>query len=211
MENKTINFTQEIFDFQKNWYAKTGTPLKEVMLSNPTEGYFSGSVGVCHISLKAYNPNMVGVNFTITKKNLDIVPTMISFSEKLKLDFVNFRRFIPVGAGKENNDLELTPQDKIPYDYFTLLIAENLSDAGDNKTSEQVLDNVALQFEEELDYFLSLDKKVVKSMGNEVSQPLYIYREIALLLQKMGLSEKSKIITDKFQDYYGIYSGMMSR
>jgi radical SAM protein with 4Fe4S-binding SPASM domain len=51
----------------------------------------------------------VGINFTITKLNVDLVNEMIEFARGLKVDFINFRRFIPVGAGKE--ELEISPKE----------------------------------------------------------------------------------------------------
>jgi radical SAM protein with 4Fe4S-binding SPASM domain len=53
----------------------------------------------------------VGINFTITNKNLTLVPSMIKLHKELNLDFVNFRRFIPVGSGKENTSLILAPRE----------------------------------------------------------------------------------------------------
>ncbi|MBU4070362.1 MAG: radical SAM protein [Nanoarchaeota archaeon] len=51
----------------------------------------------------------VGINFTITKQNIDLINEMIKFAKELNINFVNFRRFIPVGAGKEY--MELSPQE----------------------------------------------------------------------------------------------------
>jgi AdoMet-dependent heme synthase len=50
----------------------------------------------------------VGINFTITKKNIGFVPEMIKLYKKLGIGFLNFRRFIPVGAGKEIESLSLS-------------------------------------------------------------------------------------------------------
>ena len=52
-----------------------------------------------------------GISITITKQNLKDIPFLIKLAEKLKVNGLGLRRFIPIGRGEEMKKIILSPQE----------------------------------------------------------------------------------------------------
>jgi radical SAM protein with 4Fe4S-binding SPASM domain len=55
------------------------------------------------------------VSFTMTKKNIDEVPALVDYCQKLGVNSIGTRRLIPWGRGKELEEYVLTPQELRNY------------------------------------------------------------------------------------------------
>jgi len=52
-----------------------------------------------------------GISITITKQNLKDIPFLIKLAEKLKINSLGLRRFIPIGRGEQMKKMMLSPQE----------------------------------------------------------------------------------------------------
>ena len=63
------------------------------------------------IELLVKNDINIGISVTMTKQNLRDIPLLIKLAEKLKVNGLGLRRFIPIGRGEEMRKLMLSPQE----------------------------------------------------------------------------------------------------
>jgi radical SAM protein with 4Fe4S-binding SPASM domain len=53
-----------------------------------------------------------GINMVVTRRNLDEVPAVLELAQELSVNSFNHYNFIPTGRGKEDRDLDLTPEER---------------------------------------------------------------------------------------------------
>ncbi|WP_321289715.1 DUF2723 domain-containing protein [uncultured Sunxiuqinia sp.] len=105
-----------------------------------------------------------------------------------------------------NRSMELIPSKIVPYNYFSLKLAENYMAAGELGKGQEVMRDIFNSYKEEMDYYLSLDYKYLVSVDEEVQRLMYFMREMAVTASKYKLDDFSKEISDSFNSYYQSYT-----
>jgi len=67
-----------------------------------------------------------GISVTVTKQNLKDIPLLTELAEKLKVNSLGLRRFVPLGRGKEMKELTLSSQETKKLYLFILEINKKL-------------------------------------------------------------------------------------
>lgn len=101
---------------------------------------------------------------------------------------------------------EIVPNSKVEYNYFNLLMAEDYFKAGANDKAKNVLNIMLSNYDDELNYFFSLQPKFQKTIQDDIQRPLFIIREMAKTADKYGEKDLAKTLSDKFTTYVQIYS-----
>ncbi|GET26983.1 DUF2723 domain-containing protein [Prolixibacter sp. NT017] len=101
---------------------------------------------------------------------------------------------------------EIVPNSKVEYNYFNLLMAEDYFKAGANDNAKNVLNIMLSNYDDELNYFFSLQPKFQKTIQDDIQRPLFIIREMAKTADKYGEKDLAKTLSDKFTTYVQIYS-----
>ncbi|WP_159521552.1 protein O-mannosyl-transferase family [Sunxiuqinia indica] len=105
-----------------------------------------------------------------------------------------------------NRSMELIPSEVVPYNYFSLKLAENYMAAGALEKGQEVMRDIFNSYKEEMDYYLSLNYKYIVSVDEEVQRLMYFMREMGVTASKYKLDDFSKEISDSFNSYYQSYS-----
>jgi len=63
------------------------------------------------VKLLIKNKIDTGISVTVTKQNLRNIPLLIKLAEKLRINSLGLRRFIPIGRGEQIKKLMLSPQE----------------------------------------------------------------------------------------------------
>nr|MBD3621908.1 tetratricopeptide repeat protein [Sunxiuqinia sp.] len=105
-----------------------------------------------------------------------------------------------------NRSLELIPHEVVPYNYFSLQLAENYMAAGDVEKGRQVMQDIFNAYQQEMDYFLSLDSRFLVSIDEEIQRIMYFLREMSVITNQYELEDLSKEITASFNSYFQAYS-----
>ena len=101
---------------------------------------------------------------------------------------------------------EIVPNSKVEYNYFNLLMAEDYFKAGANDKAKAVMNTMLSNYEDELNYFFSLQPKFQKTIQDDIQRPLFIIREMARTADKYGEKDLAKTLSDKFTSYVQVYS-----
>lgn len=105
-----------------------------------------------------------------------------------------------------DRSLELIPHDIVPYNYFSLQLAEDYLSAGAMDKGTKVMREIYESYKEEMDYFLKLDDKYLVSVDEEIQRIMYFLREMSLITNEYKLEDFSKEITASFNNYFQAYS-----
>jgi radical SAM protein with 4Fe4S-binding SPASM domain len=101
----------------KNFNIESAQVSIEGMKKNTEEimgkGAFDKIVKAIKLLVKAGVPTRA--SFTLTKKNMNDVPSLVKLSERLKIDILGTRRLIPWGRGKGLQEYMLQPQELKEY------------------------------------------------------------------------------------------------
>lgn len=73
----------------------------------------------------------VAIAFTLTQLNYKEIPEIISLAKEFKLDSILLNNFVPIGRGKENSVLDVTPEkrEKILHILYDELVQANNNDS----------------------------------------------------------------------------------
>ncbi len=144
----------------------------------------------------------------------------VYLDENNKRMFSNFRRIFGT-LGKAllaNGDtikaieaahrgLEIVPPEKLPYDYFTIGIAEVLINAGKAEEGEKLLNDVVKYSKAYLDYSISLRPEDRYGLDYNTGINMQSYLDIYNLAVKLKLSSLVRTIEPQINNYYGkLYS-----
>lgn len=101
--------------------------------------------------------------------------------------------------------MELMPQERIPYDIFTVGIAEVYYKCDELNKANAIIDQYALVCEEELNYYFSLRPSIGNAIDYEKRLNLQIFQELVRLTQRFGQLEKAARLEETFNDLYNRY------
>ena len=103
--------------------------------------------------------------------------------------------------------LEIVPSEKLPYDYFTVGIAEVLIGAGKTEEGEKLLKDVLKYSKEYLDYAISLRPEERYGLEYPTGINMQSFLDIYNLAVKLKLDSITKTLEPEINNYYSkLYS-----
>ena len=104
--------------------------------------------------------------------------------------------------------LEIVPPEKLPYDYFTIAIAEVFLRAGQTEEGNRIIDDVLRYAKEYLDYAVAADPSKQFGMDYPIGINMQALLDINNMAIDLNMEELESSMTSDINRYYSIlYSG----
>ena len=104
--------------------------------------------------------------------------------------------------------VELIPHKVVPYNYFSMMMAETYFKAGKPEKGKEIITTIMTDYKEQLDYFFKLNKPMRASVDDEVQRILYFMREMGMVCARGKQAELGKEVTSSFEGYLNRYSSL---
>jgi hypothetical protein len=104
--------------------------------------------------------------------------------------------------------VELIPHKVVPYNYFSMMMAEAYFKAGKPEKGKEIINTIMTDYKEQLDYFFRLNKPMRASVDDEIQRLLYFMREMGLVCARVQQAELGKEVTSSFSSYLDRYSSL---
>jgi tetratricopeptide (TPR) repeat protein len=126
----------------------------------------------------------------------------------------NFARLAKalVSEGKKDSAIkvldkceQIMPNERVPYNYYNLLLAEGYYMAGDTVKANKMVKTLAQNSFEELDFYLSLSPERVVLLDMDKRRAFAILRELVDRTQAIGQIQLSKELEDRFMQIFQKY------
>ncbi|MDP4204663.1 MAG: DUF2723 domain-containing protein [Bacteroidota bacterium] len=104
--------------------------------------------------------------------------------------------------------IELVPSSKVPHDFFSVRLAESYFKAGANSKGDAFTRQIFNDLSQELEYYLSLQPRLVRTIDEEIQTNMYLLREMGIFTAKYKQDKLSADIMKKFEQYYKIYASI---
>ncbi len=100
---------------------------------------------------------------------------------------------------------EKLPANRVPHNYFSIYLAEGYYKAKEDAKGDEILNDLATQCMQEINYFSSLEPKLQNTVSMDLQRSMAIYFEIAKTAEKFSRTD----LMDQFEkDYENTMSGM---
>lgn len=100
------------------------------------------------------------------------------------------------------------PLDLIPINYFMIGIVEAYYKAGEFEKAKPVIDKMMSNSEQDLNYYLSLDKNLRKSVDREIQLALYMLQNVYQQAKASGQEELSTSSLTLLEKYHSQYENL---
>jgi hypothetical protein len=104
--------------------------------------------------------------------------------------------------------VELIPHKVVPYNYFSMMMAETYFKAGQSGKGKEIINTIMTDYKEQLDYFLKLKSPMRNSVDEEIQRILYFMREMTMICTRNNQSELLKEVSTSFNSYVERYSSL---
>lgn len=104
--------------------------------------------------------------------------------------------------------IELIPHKTVPYNYFSMMMAETYFKAGQAQKGKEIITTIMDSYEEQLDYFFKLKKPMRNSVDNEIQRILYFMREMSMISSRNDQPELLKEVSASFNNYIERYGSL---
>jgi hypothetical protein len=104
--------------------------------------------------------------------------------------------------------VELIPHKIVPYNYFSMLMADTYFKAGQAAKGKDIINTIMSNYKEQLDYFFKLDQSKRNSVDEDIQRSLYFMREITMICTKNNQPELGKEVSSAFESYLSRYSSL---
>jgi len=101
--------------------------------------------------------------------------------------------------------IEFFPNEKIPYDYFTISWAYNYYRAGEMDKGNKVLNDIADRYKADLDYYASLDKSYEKYYSEQINESLSVLQRLSQVAREYNQTDLYRNLDDSLMTYIGIF------
>jgi len=102
--------------------------------------------------------------------------------------------------------LELFPNERVPYNYFSLRTVENLYKLNDKERAEAMLRAMVQMFDEEVRYILRLDRDKQNSVLDILQLDMHILQQLTSIVTQYGDEQLRAEILDTFQHLINLYN-----
>ncbi len=104
--------------------------------------------------------------------------------------------------------IELIPHKIVPYNYFSMMMAETYFKAGKPEKGKEIINTIMTDYKEQLDYFFKMNKPMRASVDEEIQRILYFMREMGNVCTRGNQAELAKEVTSSFTSYLDRYSSL---
>jgi MFS family permease len=104
--------------------------------------------------------------------------------------------------------VELIPHQIVPYNYFSMLMADTYFKAGQPAKAKEIINTIMTDYTEQLDYFFKLSKPMRNSVDEDIQRNLYFMREITMICTRNNQPELQKEVSTSFESYLERYSSL---
>lgn len=102
--------------------------------------------------------------------------------------------------------VELIPNKVVPYNYFSMMMAETYFKAGQPAKGKEIFNTIMTDYKEQLEYYFRLNKPMRNSVDEEIQRILYFMREMGNICSRNKQDELFKELTSSFNSYLERYS-----
>ena len=102
--------------------------------------------------------------------------------------------------------MEIMPVSKIPYNYFSIYIADGYYQCGEFEKGNKLMLDILEKYKREIDWFNDLDEQKMKLVKSEIDRSESAIQTIGALASRYKMKE----VTEKAQEYMTEISGGMS-
>ncbi len=103
---------------------------------------------------------------------------------------------------------ELIPHKVVPYNYFSMMMAETYFKAGQAGKGKDIINTIMTDYKEQLDYFYKLNGPMRNSVDEEIQRILYFMREMSMICTRNNQTELLKEVSTTFNSYLDRYSSL---
>jgi hypothetical protein len=104
--------------------------------------------------------------------------------------------------------VELMPHKIVPYNYFSIMMAETYFNAGKPEKGREIINTIMTDYKEQLDYFFKLNKPMRASVDEDIQRILYFMREMGTVCARGQQADLGKEVTSSFESYLNRYSSL---
>lgn len=104
--------------------------------------------------------------------------------------------------------IELIPHKIVPYNYFSMMMAETYFRAGKPEKGKEIINTIMTDYKEQLDYFFKMNKPMRASVDEEIQRILYFMREMGNVCNRGNQPELGKEVASSFTSYLDRYSSL---
>jgi len=104
--------------------------------------------------------------------------------------------------------VELIPHKIVPFNYFSMMMAETYFKAGKPEKGKEIINTIMTDYKEQLDYFFKLNRPMRASVDDEIQRILYFMREMGMVCARGQQAELGKEVTSSFTSYLDRYSSL---
>ncbi len=104
--------------------------------------------------------------------------------------------------------IELIPHKTVPYNYFSMMMAETYFKAGQAQKGKEIITTIMDSYEEQLDYFFKLKRPMRNSVDDEIQRILYFMREMSMISSRNDQPELLKEVSTSFNNYIERYGSL---
>jgi len=104
--------------------------------------------------------------------------------------------------------IELIPHKIVPYNYFSMMMAETYFKAGKPEKGKEIINTIMTDYKEQLDYFFKMNKPMRTSVDEEIQRILYFMREMGNVCNRGNQAELGKEVASSFTSYLDRYSSL---
>ncbi|MBN2215126.1 MAG: DUF2723 domain-containing protein [Bacteroidales bacterium] len=97
--------------------------------------------------------------------------------------------------------LQLMPDEIVPYDIFTLSMIESYFRMNEKEKALEMANRLKDNAYDELDYFVSLEKKYDEALNYEKRLNLHVLNELVSMMRENGRDDLREELESRFQDY----------
>jgi tetratricopeptide (TPR) repeat protein len=103
--------------------------------------------------------------------------------------------------------MEIMPEHNVPYDFFLLPVLEAYYKAGGTEKANAIVKRLVEVYDENLQYFLSLDDNYYATVSTPVQQAMSVMYRLSSITNKMYPQEElGKMVEEKFNSLQTIYT-----
>jgi hypothetical protein len=192
----------------KNYFQQEGMAYRLIPVRTPAQGQDMGRIDTDILFdnlVNKFGSGMQDPNVYLSEDNLRMSMSLRNIYGRLALELVN--------EGKMDSAvivcdkiMELVPPESIPYNYFTLGIADAYLMAGATDKGMEILEGMYILTEENLEYFFRFEGEKAMMVDDMKKHYLSLAHEIKEAARRNAQLEMSGKADQLFNDYYKVYT-----
>jgi hypothetical protein len=193
----------------QDYFQLEGLAYKLVPIKTPSEGISMGKVD-SRLMYKNVMESFKWGNMNNPKVYID------ENNARMMMNIRNtFDRLAETLVAEGHNDkaimvldrcVELIPHKIVPYNYFSMMMAETYFKAGQPVKGKEIINTIMTDYKEQMEYFLKLKSPMRRSVDEDIQRILYFMREMSMICTRNNQQELLKEVSTSFNSYVERYN-----